>query len=258
MKKSILNGFVSGWMLLSGSSVLADNVLRTSDGQAVKWRAEEPLESRADSYPQEWQGAGVGGVVGAIVAGPAGLVVGLTGGAMFGRQAAIESELSNARQQVTDLQQSLSKMRLGRQDSLQQRGGLVEALALAKERINQQLHQFAQGFVLNISFRTEASTLEEQYKPQLTKLAHLLKQLPLLDIHINAYTDARGSLQYNQQLAERRAESVNSFFYTLGIGSDRIFLNSHGESNAMYLETDIEGTGFDRQILITFCVKEAS
>ncbi len=258
MKKSVMSGLLSGVMMFSGGIALAAGEVRTSDGQLVHWRGAEPLENRAANYPEEWQGAGVGAIAGAIVGGPAGLVVGLTSGALFGRQAGVESELMAVRSKVEGLEQSLIKAKQGLDQSEQQQQSLKRALVLAKEQIKQQLNHFAQSFVLTVSFRTEGAQIEHQYTSQLYQVAQLVKQIPTLKLHLNAYTDARGSKSYNEKLAQRRAESVSSYLQRLGVDSGRINLESHGEDQSEYPETDIEGTGFDRHVLITFCVKEVS
>lgn len=63
-------------------------------------------------------------------------------------------------------------------------------------------------------------------------LLQLLAQLPTFDdyeLYIEAYTDDQGDADYNQALAERRAESVNAFLRTKNITPKSLKINALGE-----------------------------
>lgn len=62
------------------------------------------------------------------------------------------------------------------------------------------------------------------------KLLLLLTQRPNVRIEINAHTDSRGSAASNQDLSDRRAQSVVNYLVTKGINSGRLVARGYGES----------------------------
>jgi hypothetical protein len=58
----------------------------------------------------------------------------------------------------------------------------------------------------------------------------MMKETPNVIIQINAHTDARGSSGYNQQLSQKRAQSVVDYLTQKGIAADRLFAKGYGES----------------------------
>jgi len=247
-----------GWMLLSSSVALAEGIARSSDGQPIRWRGPEPYVSPSESYKEVWPGVGVGGVAGAVIGGPAGVVVGMVGGALLGHQVGTTQDLERTRNQVVGLEQALNDAEKTRIQSDENYKLLMNELASAKARLSQQFNQLANGFALNVSFRSESALIENRYEGQLLTLVGVLKKIPGLKIHVAAHTDARGSKIFNQKLAEYRAQSVADFFKSKGIEENRISYKAYGEDSAEYSVTDIEGNGFDRHVLITFCLKELS
>jgi outer membrane protein OmpA-like peptidoglycan-associated protein len=62
------------------------------------------------------------------------------------------------------------------------------------------------------------------------KLAEFLNENPERKVMIEGYTDSTGSDSYNQQLSERRAESVRRALVRSGVGIDRIQTVGYGEA----------------------------
>lgn len=198
---------------------------------------EEPI-----SYEQEWQGMGIGALVGAIAAGPPGLVIGVAGGALIGRHEGLEADLKATRDA------------LERQSSEQELKLLEQTRRLEAQRSEQQrqLEAIVQGFRLNIHFRTESAELEPRFVRQLESVASLLEALPEVEVHIDAFADRRGMDGYNQELSERRARVVARRLEAAGVEVNRIHQIPHGERQAEYPLNDAEGMDFDRRVLLYF------
>lgn len=259
MNKKIFYGVMSGWMLLSSGAALARDVIRTSDGEPVRWRGHEPYETPVVAdYSEVWPSAGFAGIAGAILSGPAGAIIGITGGALLGHQVDTIAELEKSQTRLFSVEKELVEVINALKQSDQKSASLQQALATTEVKLKQQLNQLAVSFFINISFRSESALIENRYERQLQKVVKLLAQIPALEIHINAHTDARGTKSYNQQLAENRALIVSDFFLSRGVHGNRIKTDAHGESKAEYQASDSDGTGFDRHVLITFCLKEIS
>jgi len=213
-------------------------VLLTNASFALAEDYEEPV-----SYQQEWQGMGAGALIGAIAAGPPGLVVGAAGGALIGRHDGLESDLEAARQEIN---------RMERQAAQQQELS-IKQLREQQELREQQLQAITRGYLLNIHFRTESAELEPRFTQQLNGVVALLQSLPELNVHIDAYADRRGTDSHNRALAQRRAQVVARRLQAAGIEKDRIREVSHGEDRAEYPLGDAEGMDFDRRVLLYFC-----
>ncbi len=80
-----------------------------------------------------------------------------------------------------------------------------------------------------IHFGFDASTLNGEGKSLLTEDAKLLKANPNIKIQIEGHCDARGGVQYNIALGEKRALSVKHFLQNQGIAENRISTVSFGK-----------------------------
>ena len=81
----------------------------------------------------------------------------------------------------------------------------------------------------NIFYDFDKATLRPESAEALDKLVVLLNENPNVTIELSAHTDNRGSDQYNQRLAQRRAETVVSYLIEHGIASDRLTPVGYGE-----------------------------
>jgi tetratricopeptide (TPR) repeat protein len=97
--------------------------------------------------------------------------------------------------------------------------------------------------------------------PSLDKVVALLAAYPLLHVEISAYTDNRGSIEYNLLLSDRRAKTLVDYIEKQGIESTRIKAKGYGKTHfvnnlrkgALYCEklhqmnrrAEIRVTGFE-------------
>ncbi|OQX31531.1 MAG: hypothetical protein C3L25_05585 [Candidatus Sedimenticola endophacoides] len=195
---------------------------------------------RGEVRLRQQQGMGIGALAGALIGGPPGLVVGLAGGALLGRDSAMDQALGQARQDLEGL-----RLRLTEESLRQQR--LEGELRDSRARRARQLRMLVEGFSINIQFRTATALLEPEYPPRLRQLAATLMALPELRLRIDAHADARGSEPLNNRLSRRRAEAVVGFLRDAGVAPGRMQAHSHGEQRHGYARQDREGMGFDRR-----------
>jgi len=80
-----------------------------------------------------------------------------------------------------------------------------------------------------IHFAYDAYTLDDENKTTLKANAQILKDKPSLKIQVEGHTDARGGIQYNMALGEKRANSVKKFLQAQGIDAGRISTISYGK-----------------------------
>ena len=83
----------------------------------------------------------------------------------------------------------------------------------------------------NIFYDFNKATLRPESQKALDELVQLLNENPNVTIELSAHTDCRGSDAYNEQLSQRRAESVVAYLIAHGIAADRLTPKGYGESN---------------------------
>lgn len=94
-----------------------------------------------------------------------------------------------------------------------------------------------------VTFRTGSSEIQPQFYGPLDQVAGVLQQYPQSLIDVVGHTDNVGSDQMNQQLSERRASAVASYFMSRGVVAQR--LNAYGVGETQPVADN--NTDFGRQ-----------
>jgi len=87
--------------------------------------------------------------------------------------------------------------------------------------------------------------LKPQFQDSLQGLIRTLDANETLVIELASHTDARGSLESNDILSQRRAESVVNYLIQRGIDPERLIAKGYGERAPRKLKTDITRDGFN-------------
>lgn len=80
-----------------------------------------------------------------------------------------------------------------------------------------------------VRFDYDSSTLSTDARRQLAENANWIKANSTVTVQIEGHCDARGSVEYNLALGERRAKAVKNYMVSLGIDSKRLSILSYGE-----------------------------
>ncbi len=99
-----------------------------------------------------------------------------------------------------------------------------------------------------IYFAHNSSTIEKKSYQQLNQMSTLLKKCPNTFIVINGYSDNSGEEQYNQQLSQQRAKSVEAYLLSQGIKKEFIKTFGHGSKNPLASNETKEGREKNRRI----------
>ena len=199
---------------------------------------------KAKTYKQEWQGMGIGALVGAIAGGPPGFIIGAAGGGLIGRHQGLEGDLHSAEKRITKLtslqqgaetelkvtQQQITELRKNLSQSKSTLKTQAKALEVTNKQYEKQLDAIIQGFILNLQFRTESAELEPHFEQQLEQAITIMRAFPELSIHVHAHADHRGTDIFNQSLTQRRANSVVRRLRAAGIRAGRIHKRSLGDT----------------------------
>jgi outer membrane protein OmpA-like peptidoglycan-associated protein len=89
--------------------------------------------------------------------------------------------------------------------------------------------QAGKNIVLNnIFFEFDKASLNPSSKPELDRVANVLKDNPSMKIEISGHTDNKGSATYNLKLSESRAKSVVDYLISNGIDKSHLTYKGYG------------------------------
>ncbi len=113
---------------------------------------------------------------------------------------------------------------------------------------------FASGLLFNLN--------SEQILPNaatnLHNLAVSLDQYPNTDVLIVGHTDASGTVDYNQALSERRAQSASDFLISQGVPASRIRTMGRGEMEPVASNDTDAGRASNRRVEVAIFANAAA
>ncbi len=176
-------------------------------------------------------GAGIGAAGGALIGGIAGNGTGALIGAGVG--AAVGGVAGNMMDRQADA--------LRRQ--LQSTG-----VRVVQNPQSGDIHLIMPG---DITFKTNSADIQSTFYPVLNSVAIVLAKYNKTIIQIEGYTDNTGKPTYNQELSERRANSVAQYLISQKINSNRIATRGFGQRNPIASNETAIGREQNRRVEIT-------
>lgn len=125
--------------------------------------------------------------------------------------------------------------------------------ALEAQLRDMEAQQTERGLLVTLGdvlFAFNKAELSPQAGPRLDKLASFLKQFPDRKLLIEGYTDSVGGDSYNQNLSERRAQSVRDALVQRGVDSSRITAMGYGKAHPVADNASPEGRAMNRRVEI--------
>jgi len=115
--------------------------------------------------------------------------------------------------------------------------------------------QEPRGMVITLEgavlFASAKSDLLPSAQLKLNEVANaLIKVDPLSKMMVEGHTDSQGSAPYNQELSQRRAQTVRDYLVSRGIASDRITAQGFGFTRSIAENTSAEGRANNRRVEI--------
>jgi outer membrane protein OmpA-like peptidoglycan-associated protein len=117
-----------------------------------------------------------------------------------------------------------------------------------QEKIADKLMKGDQLAFTNVRFKFDSDELTDNSKKILDNVVSVLNKLLDLNLEIQGHTDSKGSRSYNQNLSEKRANSVRNYLINKGIASERLTAIGFGESNPVATNKTEEGRAKNRRI----------
>jgi outer membrane protein OmpA-like peptidoglycan-associated protein len=103
----------------------------------------------------------------------------------------------------------------------------------------------------NVTFAFDRAELQPQFYPVLDDVARTLVEYNQTIIEVAGHTDSVGSDSYNQQLSQRRAESVASYLASRGVQRQRMMTLGAGKSRPIADNGTEAGRAQNRRVEIT-------
>jgi outer membrane protein OmpA-like peptidoglycan-associated protein len=159
-----------------------------------------------------------------------------------------------ARQQAIEQQQ---QAQLQAQQAQQARLQAEQQAQQTRERLLHQLNsvlqtrESARGLIVNMNdvlFDVDKATLKPGAQVRLAKVAGIVMAYPDLKLQVEGFTDSTGSEQYNQELSDRRAQSVREFLAAQGVPADNITSHGYGESEPIATNDTVAGRQLNRRV----------
>jgi outer membrane protein OmpA-like peptidoglycan-associated protein len=106
----------------------------------------------------------------------------------------------------------------------------------------------------NIYFDFNQAQIKEGYHTKLDKIHEILAEEPALMLEITGYADAVGGENINDEISQRRSESVSDYLTQKGnISPDRLVIHAYGEKYPMASNDDEnEGRELNRRVELKF------
>ncbi len=152
------------------------------------------------------------------------------------QQRAAEAETEKARQAAAQAEAEKAQLR---------------AQLLAQLNSILQTRDSARGLIVNMSdvlFDTGSYTLKPGAREKLAKISGIVLAHPGLTLQIEGHTDSVGSDEFNQQLSERRADSVRDFLAEQGVPGSSITARGFGKTQPVASNDTPEGRQRNRRV----------
>ena len=156
--------------------------------------------------------------------------------AAVSQQRAAEAEAEKARQAAAQAEAEKAQLR---------------AQLLSQLNSILQTRDSARGLIVNMSdvlFDTGSYTLKPGAREKLAKISGIVLAHPGLNLQIEGHTDSVGSDDMNQQLSERRADSVRDFLAQQGVPGSSISARGFGKTQPVAGNDTAEGRQRNRRV----------
>lgn len=170
-------------------------------------------------------GAVLGGLLGGAIGGKTGRIVGAVGGAAAGGYVGYKMD-----QQIKEIKEDTA-------------GTGVDVTEIPGE----------DAFLVNlpdVTFATGSSSISPNFQDALDSVASSLVKYPNSIVDVYGHTDTVGSASFNQQLSERRAQSVANYLISRGVSSARLRWQGFGETQLRVQTGDNVNEPLNRRVEI--------
>ena len=154
-----------------------------------------------------------------------------------------EQQAQASQQQLQQTQQQLSQAQTDKKQMRQRLLGQLNQVLQTKDS--------ARGLIVNmpdVLFNLNSASLKPEARERLAKVAGILIAYPDIHVEVDGYTDNTGSLDYNQQLSQQRADTVRSYLVQQGVPSSSIESKGFGPNEPVASNDTPQGRQQNRRV----------
>lgn len=100
----------------------------------------------------------------------------------------------------------------------------------------------------NITFATNEYAIRSEFYPVLGSVATVLGKYKDTKLQVYGHTDSTGDANYNNNLSNRRANSVNGYLASQGVDQSRIVSQGMGSSEPLASNDTVSGRAMNRRV----------
>jgi outer membrane protein OmpA-like peptidoglycan-associated protein len=102
--------------------------------------------------------------------------------------------------------------------------------------------------LIGVEFAFDSADLTPESAATLGIAVEKLKACAAIGVAIDGYTDSTGPAKWNQQLSQKRADTVQAFLIKNGIAADRLSARGDGEASPIASNATIAGRAENRRV----------
>src|SRR5579872_5455125 len=166
------------------------------------------------------------------------------------QQAAALAAQQQAQAQAAAAQAAAEDADRQKQEAIRQK---EEMRARLLAQLNQvlQTRDTARGLIVSmpdVLFDFNKYTLKPDARERLAKISGIILAYPDLKLEIEGHTDAIGTDEYNQQLSEKRADTVRGYLVSSGVTPDHVSAVGLGKANPVADNSTSAGRKLNRRV----------
>jgi len=171
--------------------------------------------------------------------------------------AAAQEQAEDAQRKMQEAQNQLAQAEIQTQQAEQAKDEAVRQKEEMRARLVAQLNQVlqtrdsARGLIVSmpdVLFGFNKYTLKPEAREKLAKISGIVLAYPDLTLNIEGHTDSIGSDEYNQQLSEKRADSVRGYLISQGVKPDNVSATGLGKANPVADNGTSQGRQLNRRV----------
>lgn len=137
----------------------------------------------------------------------------------------------------------------GDQVDLQRRE--MEKVLAHQDRIEREGDTLRASLSSDVLFESGSDRLQPGADTKILQIAEVLRRYPRTYVDVTSHTDNRGTESFNEDISERRAQSVRDILVRAGVDGSRITTRGEGERNPVTGNDTATGRAKNRRVDIT-------
>jgi len=173
------------------------------------------------------------------------------------QQQQAQAQAEAAQQAAEDAQRQQEEAERQRQEAEREKQEAIQQKEELRARLMTQLNQVlqtrdtARGLIVSmpdVLFAFNKYDLKSDARERLAKVSGILLAYPGLRLQIEGHTDSIGSDEYNQQLSEKRANSVKGYLISSGVPPNDVSAVGLGKANPVADNNTAQGRQQNRRV----------